>query len=77
LNRKRQEIFLKELEKSEIKYEISKLNIGDFTWVARPKRSSFSSTDVVLDYVVERKRIDDLCQSIIDGRYKEQKVSYS
>jgi crossover junction endonuclease MUS81 len=77
LNRKRQEIFLKELEKSEIKYEISKLNIGDFTWVARTKISSFSSTDVVLDYVVERKRIDDLCQSIIDGRYKEQKVSYS
>ncbi len=32
------------------------------------------STDIVLDYVVERKRVDDLCQSIIDGRYKEQKV---
>ncbi len=68
---------MKELEKSVIEYEISKLNIGDFTWVARPQISSFSSTDVVLDYVVELKRIDNLCQSIIDGRYKELKVSFS
>ena len=68
---------MKELEKSVIEYEISKLNIRDFTWVARPQISSFSSTDVVLDYVVERKRIDNLCQSIIDGRYKELKVSFS
>lgn len=66
------------MEKTDIKYEISKLNIGDFTWIARPKysskASSFQDTDLVLDYIVERKRVDDLCQSIIDGRYKEQKV---
>lgn len=30
--------------------------------------------DLVLDYIVERKRMDDFCSSIIDGRYKEQKV---
>ena len=30
--------------------------------------------EVVLDYVVERKRMDDLCGSIIDGRFREQKV---
>jgi crossover junction endonuclease MUS81 len=27
----------------------------------------------VLDYVVERKKADDLMSSIVDGRYKEQK----
>lgn len=66
---------MKELEKSDVKFEISKLNIGDFAWIARSKTSSFQNVDVVLDYIVERKRVDDLCQSIIDGRYKEQKVS--
>ena len=30
--------------------------------------------EVVLDYIVERKRMDDLCGSIIDGRFREQKV---
>lgn len=31
--------------------------------------------ELVLDYIIERKRIDDLCGSIIDGRFREQKVS--
>jgi ERCC4-type nuclease len=30
--------------------------------------------EAVLDYIVERKRLDDLSKSIIDGRYNEQKV---
>jgi hypothetical protein len=30
--------------------------------------------ELVLDYIVERKRMDDLCSSIKDGRFKEQKV---
>ncbi|KAL7978279.1 hypothetical protein Chor_014818 [Crotalus horridus] len=30
--------------------------------------------ELVLDYVVERKRMPDLCGSIIDGRFREQKV---
>lgn len=30
--------------------------------------------ELVLDHVVERKRMDDLCSSIIDGRFREQKV---
>ena len=33
-----------------------------------------SSTELVLDYIVERKRMDDLAGSITDGRFKEQKV---
>lgn len=31
--------------------------------------------ELVLDFIVERKRLDDLSGSIVDGRYKEQKVS--
>ena len=34
-----------------------------------------SKVEAVLDYIVERKRLDDLSKSIIDGRYNEQKVS--
>lgn len=33
------------------------------------------SREVVLEYIVERKRMDDLASSIIDGRFSEQKVS--
>uniref|UniRef100_A0A8B9LII3 Crossover junction endonuclease MUS81 n=1 Tax=Astyanax mexicanus TaxID=7994 RepID=A0A8B9LII3_ASTMX len=29
--------------------------------------------ELVLDYIIERKRIDDLCGSIMDGRFREQK----
>ncbi|XP_010346640.3 crossover junction endonuclease MUS81 isoform X3 [Saimiri boliviensis] len=32
-----------------------------------------SPAELVLDHVVERKRLDDLCSSIIDGRFREQK----
>ena len=30
--------------------------------------------EVVLEHIIERKRMDDLASSIIDGRFKEQKV---
>ena len=30
--------------------------------------------ELVLDYIVERKRMDDLAGSIVDGRFREQKV---
>ena len=30
--------------------------------------------ELVLDYIVERKRMDDLADSIVDGRFREQKV---
>lgn len=32
------------------------------------------SREAVLEYIVERKRMDDLAGSIIDGRFREQKV---
>ncbi|KAF9966765.1 Crossover junction endonuclease mus81 [Mortierella alpina] len=50
------------------------LEVGDILWVARLKDPSPSGPDeIVLDYIVERKRMDDLVFSIKDGRFNEQK----
>ena len=61
-----------ELKKLGVTCEIRKLNVGDFTWVARCR---FTNRELVLPYIIERKRIDDLSSSIQDQRYQEQKVS--
>jgi len=66
----RRNITLEELHMLEVPYELKKLSIGDFAWVAR---SRINGNELVLPYVVERKRMDDLRSSIIDGRYGEQK----
>ncbi|KAJ3046338.1 Crossover junction endonuclease mus81 [Rhizophlyctis rosea] len=47
------------------------LELGDFIWVAKERAGE--EREVVLDYIVERKTMDDLVMSIKDGRYKEQK----
>jgi len=44
------------------------LQVGDALWVARSGNREF-----VLDFIVERKRLDDLVSSIKDGRFHEQK----
>ncbi|XP_046647899.1 crossover junction endonuclease MUS81-like [Daphnia pulicaria] len=56
-------------------YDVRKLSIGDYSWICKPKASSGTRSDreLVLPYVVERKRMDDLVSSIKDGRFKEQK----
>ncbi|XP_047530955.1 crossover junction endonuclease MUS81 [Vanessa atalanta] len=54
----------------DLKHEYRSLKVGDFTWVARHKTSN---EELVLPYVVERKRMDDLGASIKDGRFHEQK----
>ncbi|OXA59739.1 Crossover junction endonuclease MUS81 [Folsomia candida] len=71
-----------ELRKNGVKMEVVRLSVGDFIWVCREivqaghssKRLTISrSAELVLPYVVERKRSDDLAHSIKDGRYHEQK----
>ena len=42
-------------------------------WIAGHLRLP-SSTEIVLEYIVERKRLDDLASSIMDRRFQEQKV---
>ncbi|KAM9501571.1 crossover junction endonuclease MUS81 [Clarias gariepinus] len=76
----RKQELVKELQKNGVTFDIRKLNVGDFLWVAREKVAPVPGhlrppvpRELVLDYIIERKRIDDLCGSIIDGRFREQK----
>ena len=81
---------MKKFEDAGIRVEVLPLELGDFIWIARPKATSSNDgkphlkhrvfniladfDDVVLGHVVERKREDDLTQSIVDGRFREQKA---
>lgn len=52
------------------------LPLGDILWVARLRDSALKAQhgeEVLLDYIVERKRMDDLIGSIKDGRFHDQK----
>lgn len=62
--------FHKNLTKKGIKCEKRTLEVGDFMWIAYNKEKN---EEIVLDFIVERKAIDDLASSIIDKRYEEQK----
>ncbi|KAF8113737.1 hypothetical protein N665_0046s0083 [Sinapis alba] len=54
-----------------IKTEVRRLPVGDCIWIARHK---CLGTEYVLDLIVERKGVDDMRSSIIDGRYRDQKL---
>ncbi|KAJ6654262.1 hypothetical protein lerEdw1_007359 [Lerista edwardsae] len=82
----RKQELVDELHRNFVPFSIRKLHVGDFLWVAREKVSPAAgqqqqqqqkppaaARELVLDYVVERKRMPDLCGSIIDGRFHEQK----
>lgn len=57
------------------------LELGDVVWIAKPRAQLDSASrrawthipEVVLDIVVERKRLDDLTSSLVDGRWHDQK----
>ncbi|GAB1310878.1 Crossover junction endonuclease mus81 [Madurella fahalii] len=68
-----------ELAKRGVAPTVRALELGDALWVARCKQPGWltgqgaEDDEVVLDWIVERKRLDDLCGSIRDGRFHEQK----
>lgn len=69
-----------ELTRKGVKPIMRSLDLGDALWVAKRKGSNTlgsesENDEVVLDWVVERKRLDDLVGSIKDGRFHEQKVT--
>uniref|UniRef100_A0A8C9AFV7 Crossover junction endonuclease MUS81 n=1 Tax=Prolemur simus TaxID=1328070 RepID=A0A8C9AFV7_PROSS len=66
---------LRELQRLHVMHTVRKLHVGDFVWVAQETRPRNSARpgELVLNHIVERKRLDDLCSSIIDGRFREQK----
>lgn len=68
-----------ELIKKGVEPEVRALELGDAMWVAKFKDPAFLSRygeegdEIMLDWIVERKRLDDLVGSIKDGRFHEQK----
>jgi crossover junction endonuclease MUS81 len=68
-----------ELIKKGVKPIMRALDLGDALWVAKcndPKmltQKGAEGDEIVLDWIVERKRLDDLVGSIKDGRFHEQK----
>lgn len=68
-----------ELAKKGAKPFVRPLELGDFFWVAKLHSPSLLShygeegDEIALDWIVERKRLDDLVGSITDGRFQEQK----
>lgn len=49
--------------------EMRSLSVGDYIWIAR----KIDGTEMILEWIVERKTWSDLQQSIRKGRYSEQK----
>ncbi len=68
-----------ELTKKGVKPIMRALELGDALWVAKChdphflSRTGSEGDEIVLDWIVERKRLDDLVGSIKDGRFHEQK----
>ncbi|KAL2852719.1 ERCC4 domain-containing protein [Aspergillus pseudodeflectus] len=68
-----------ELIKKGVNPEVRALEVGDIMWVAKFHDPMFLSKygeegdEIMLDWIVERKRLDDLVGSIKDGRFHEQK----
>ena len=68
-----------ELTKRGVSPLMRSLELGDALWVAKTKDPTFLSRrgeegdEIILDWIVERKRLDDMIHSINDGRFHEQK----
>lgn len=75
-----------ELNKTGVKAITRALPLGDALWIARSNQTyehelrtknvgddGEGCYEIVLDHIVERKRLDDLIGSIKDGRFHEQK----
>lgn len=68
-----------ELNKKGVNHFVRPLELGDFFWVAKCNdpdlltRHGEEGDEIALDWIIERKRLDDLVGSIKDGRFHEQK----
>lgn len=60
-----------ELSSLNVAFEMRRLSVGDFAWICCDQ----SGNELMLPYILERKRLDDLSGSIKDGRFHEQKVN--
>ncbi|VDM29097.1 unnamed protein product [Toxocara canis] len=53
------------LRNMDVNFELRTLSIGDYVWIIRMK----DGAEMMLDYIVERKTLDDMTQSIRSSRY--------
>ena len=71
-----------ELAKLGVNALVRPLELGDFYWVAKCREPGLLSRlgeegdEIALDWIIERKRLDDLVGSIKDGRFQEQKFRF-
>ena len=63
---------VRKLEQMGLPCLIHKLPYGDAAWMARRRGASLAEC-YMLDFIIERKRLDDLLASIIGNRYDAQK----
>lgn len=70
-SQKERDFFQTRIAGHNIPCEVRPLAVGDVLWVARNKHTG---QEAVLNYVSERKRLDDLAGLIRDGRFAEQKA---
>ncbi|KAF6168496.1 hypothetical protein GIB67_001371 [Kingdonia uniflora] len=64
--------FMKSIETEfKIQIEVRRLEVGDELWIAKHK---YTGSEYVLDFIVERKHVDDLFSLIKDSRYRDQKL---
>ncbi|KAI0241538.1 Crossover junction endonuclease mus81, partial [Massospora cicadina] len=71
--KKDRDYFQAQLDKKGVVNTTRALSLGDALWIARPHVSSGPHEEIVLDFIIERKNMDDFASSIKDGRFKEQK----
>ena len=62
-------LYTDSVQESSVNINIKNLVIGDFVF----KENANENATEVVHYIIERKTINDLCSSIKDGRFSEQK----
>eukprot|EP00729_Bicosta_minor_P014455 gene14455-12138_t len=83
-SRKDKGVMQRKLASMGVQTIVRSLALGDFLWFAKERVQPIigrlelpESREVVLDHVIERKRMDDLVGSIMDGRFEEQKFRFA
>lgn len=84
--KKNRDYIAEELVKLDVDVEKRALPLGDVLWIAKLKPAYAAafraqnvndddegSDEIVLEHIIERKRLDDLISSLKDGRFHEQK----
>lgn len=69
-SKREREFFADQLRERDVIVEVRSLSLSDMLWVARHK---ITKRECILNFMLERKRLDDFAMSIMDNRFVEQK----